>query len=175
MGAKRTTRAGLQLIVLVAVGLLGAQPGFSQAESQPGRTTGLPLPRFVSLDADPVNVRFGPGRQYPINWVFARQGLPVLIVAEFDNWRKIRDHEGKEGWIHSSLLSSRRTFMVSGQIRELRRTASPDARIVLRAEPGVIGDLLDCEGDWCHVEIEDRRGWLQRSEFWGVLPDEVVG
>jgi SH3-like domain-containing protein len=175
MGARRTTRAGLQLIVLVAAGLLGAQPVFPQAGSQAGRTTGLPLPRFVSLDADKVNVRFGPGRQYPINWVFARQGLPVLIVAEFDNWRKIRDHEGKEGWIHSSLLSSKRTFMVSGQIRELRRTASPDARIVLRAEPGVIGDLLDCEGNWCHVEIEERRGWLPRSEFWGVLPDEVVG
>ena len=175
MGATRTARAGLQLIVLIAIGLLCAQAGLAQAPSQAGRTTGLPLPRFVSLDADPVNVRFGPGRQYPINWVFARQGLPVLIVAEFDNWRKIRDHEGKEGWIHASLLSSRRTFMVSGQIRELRRTAASDARAVLRAEPGVIGELLDCQGDWCHVEVEGQRGWILRSEVWGVLPDEAIG
>lgn len=175
MGAGRAAGSGLKLIVLVAAGLLCVQAGLAQAPSQPGRTTGLPLPRFVSLDADPVNVRFGPGRQYPINWVFAREGLPVLIVAEFDNWRKIRDHEGKEGWIHASLLSSLRTFMVSGQIRELRRTAGADARIVLRAEPGVIGELLDCEGDWCHVEIEGRRGWILRSEVWGVLPDEVIG
>jgi SH3-like domain-containing protein len=175
MGARPTTPAGLRLIVLVAVGLLALPPGLSQGQSQAGRTSGLPMPRFVSLDADPINVRFGPGRQYPINWVFAREGLPVMIVAEFDNWRKIRDHEGKEGWIHSSLLSNRRTFMVSGQIRELRRTASADARVVLRAEPGVVGDLLNCEAEWCHVEIEGRRGWLQRSNFWGVLPDEIVG
>jgi SH3-like domain-containing protein len=175
MGARRSTPAGLRLIALAAVGLLAMQPGLSQGQSQAGRTSGLPVPRFVSLDADPVNVRFGPGRQYPVNWVFAREGLPVMIVAEFDNWRKIRDHEGKEGWIHSSLLSSRRTFMVSGQIRELHRTASEGARVVLRAEPGVVGDLLNCEGEWCHVEIEGRRGWLQRSDFWGVLPDEVIG
>jgi SH3-like domain-containing protein len=175
MGARRTTHACLRLIVLVAVGLLAMQPGPSQGQSQAGRTTGLPLPRFVSLEADPVNVRFGPGRQYPINWVFAREGLPVMIVAEFDNWRKIRDHEGKEGWIHSSLLSSKRTLMVSGEIRELRRTAGADARVVLRAEPGVIGDLLNCDAKWCHVEIEGRRGWLHRSDFWGLLPDEVMG
>jgi SH3-like domain-containing protein len=175
MGARRSTPAGLRLIALAAVGLLAMQPGLSQGQSQAGRTSGLPVPRFVSLDADPVNVRFGPGRQYPVNWVFAREGLPVMIVAEFDNWRKIRDHEGKEGWIHSSLLSSRRTFMVSGDIRELRRTASEDARVVLRAEPGVVGDLLNCQGEWCHVEIEGRRGWLQRPDLWGVLPDEVIG
>jgi SH3-like domain-containing protein len=175
MGARRTTPACRWLVALAAVGLLAMQPGLSQGQSQAGRTSGLPVPRFVSLDADPVNVRFGPGRQYPVNWVFAREGLPVMIVAEFDNWRKIRDHEGKEGWIHSSLLSSRRTFMVSGEIRELRRTASEDARVVLRAEPGVVGDLLNCQGEWCHVEIEGRRGWLQRPDLWGVLPDEVIG
>ena len=94
----------------LALLLLGGPPAWSQA----GRSTGLPVPRFVSLGADRVNVRFGPGKQYPINWVFARKDLPVEIVAEFDTWRKIRDFDGEEGWIHSSLLSSRRTIMVTG-------------------------------------------------------------
>ena len=157
--------------VLALVGLIGGtQPAWAQA----GRSTGLPLPRFVSLAAERVNVRFGPGKQYPVNWMFARQGLPVEIIEEFDTWRKIRDHDGEEGWVHASLLSSRRTIMVIGEVRSLRRTPSTDAREVLRAEPGVIGDLFDCEETWCRVEIEGRRGWLQRSEFWGTRPGEIV-
>jgi SH3-like domain-containing protein len=156
----------LALVLLLG----GGQPAWSQA----GRSTGLPLPRFVSLGADQVNVRFGPGKQYPINWVFARHGLPVEIIAEFDTWRKIRDYDGEEGWIHSSLLSSRRTIMVTGEVRDVRRTPSTSARVVLRAEPGVIGSLFDCEETWCRVEIEGRRGWLQRSEFWGTRPGEIV-
>ena len=165
----------------LALWLFGGPPAWAQA----GRSTGLPVPRFVSLAADRVNVRFGPGKQYPINWVFARKDLPVEIVAEFDTWRKIRDFEGEEGWIHSSLLSSRRTIMVIGDpectpaadercARPLRRTPSPDLRVVLRAEPGVIGRLFDCEENWCRIEIEGRRGWLQRSEFWGTRPGEIV-
>ena len=114
----RSVAGVLALVCLV----WGGQPAWSQA----GRSTGLPLPRFVSLAAERVNVRFGPGRQYPVSWMFARKGLPVEIIAEFDTWRKIRDYDGEEGWIHSSLLSSRRTIMVIGEVRALRRTASTD-------------------------------------------------
>jgi SH3-like domain-containing protein len=158
------------LLALVLVVLLGGQA----AVETRGRSTGLPVPRFVSLASDQVNVRFGPGRQYPIHWVYTRAGLPVTIIAEFDTWRKIRDWEGAEGWVHSSLLSSRRTVMIIDQQRELKRTPDPDARTVLRAEPYVLGELLACEGAWCQVEIADRRGWLQRSEAWGVLPEEII-
>lgn len=163
----RGTVGVLALVVLLA---LDGQP----ADAQAGRSTGLPLPRFVSLAVDRVNVRFGPGKQYPINWVFARKGMPVEIIEEFDTWRKIRDYEGEEGWIHSSLLSSKRMVMITGDVRDLRRTPGPDARVVLRAEPGVIGQLFDCEENWCRIEIEGRRGWLQRSEFWGTRPGEIV-
>jgi SH3-like domain-containing protein len=138
-----------------------------------GRSTGLPMPRFVSLGADRVNLRYGPGRQYPISWVLARKGLPVEIVAEFDTWRKVKLHDDDEGWVHASLLSSRRTIMVTEAVRELRRTPDDDARVVLRAEPGVIGELVDCEEAWCRVDIQGRRGWLRRDAFWGILPDEL--
>ena len=138
-----------------------------------GRSTGLPMPRFVSLGADRVNLRYGPGREYPISWVLARKGLPVEIVAEFDTWRKVKLHDDDEGWVHASLLSSRRTILVTEAVRELRRTPGDDARIVLRAEPGVVGDLVDCEEAWCRVDIQGRRGWLRRDAFWGILPDEM--
>jgi SH3-like domain-containing protein len=148
-------------------------PASPDVRAQAGRTTGLPLPRFVSLGADEVNLRFGPGEGYPIAWILVREGLPVEIVAEFDTWRKVRLHDGDSGWIHASLLSSRRTVLVADEVQALRQTPDSEARVVLRAEPGVIGDLVDCEGGWCRVEIEGRRGWLQRAELWGVPPDET--
>lgn len=163
--------ASRPLVAFALIIVLGGQATFEQS----GRSTGLPLPRFVSLAADRVNVRFGPGEQYPINWIYAREGLPVTIVSEFDTWRKIQDAEGAEGWVHASLLSSRRTIMIQDEVREIRRTPAANARVVMRAEPGVIGQLLTCEGGWCHLEIAGRRGWLQRSDFWGTLPEEIVG
>lgn len=156
------------LLVLATLPLLMAQT----AGDGSGRSTGLPLPRFVSINADRVNVRERPGQEYPIKWVYARAGLPVQIVQEFDTWRLIEDFEGDRGWVHSSLLSSRRTIVVKDEIRPMRRTPSEEARVALRAEPGVIGELLDCEDVWCRVEIAGRRGWLKRDEFFGTLADE---
>ncbi|NJO37158.1 MAG: hypothetical protein HC871_05460 [Rhizobiales bacterium] len=172
------TRLPLSALCRLAALMLAipAVTGAALAQQDPaiGRSTGLALPRFVSLDASQteVNVRFGPGQQYPINWVFTRPGIPLEIIAEFDNWRKIKDYEGAEGWISARLLSGRRTIMIEGAVRDLRRTPGSDARVLLRAEPGVIGQLLECQDNWCRVEIEGQRGWLLRGEFWGTLPGE---
>jgi SH3-like domain-containing protein len=149
-------------------------PAVASQVPGPGRSTGLPVPRFVSLEADRVYLRYGPGREYPVSWVLARKGLPVEIIAEFDTWRKVKLHDGDEGWIHASLLSSRRTAMIQNNIAEMRRTPADDARVVLRAEPGVIGELLDCTENWCRVDIQGRRGWLRRDAFWGALPGESL-
>ena len=158
-------------VAVLALSLLALLATPLAALAQAGRTTGLPLPRFVSLGADEVNLRFGPGEDYPIAWILTREGLPVEIVEEFDTWRKVRLHDGDSGWIHASLLSSRPTVLVAEEIRALRQSPDGAARVVLRAEPGVIGLLVDCDGGWCRVEIEGRRGWLQRAEIWGVPPE----
>ena len=101
------------------------------------------MPRFVSLGADQVNLRYGPGREYPVSWVLARKGLPVEIIAEFDAWRKVRLHDDAEGWIHASLLSSRRTIVIMGELTGLRRTPADDERVVLRGrEGGLVGPLV---------------------------------
>jgi SH3-like domain-containing protein len=140
---------------------------------RPGRT-GLPLPRFVSLRNDKVNMRTGPGVRYPIEWVYQRRGLPVEIVDEFDNWRRIRDWEGDLGWVHSSMLSGRRTFRVTGQPRILRREPKDNAPAVAKLMPGVVGDLESCNGSWCRLSADGYDGWLQRDEFYGVYPRETL-
>ena len=132
------------------------------------------VPRFASLRSDEVNLRAGPGKQYPVDWVFTRRALPVEITADYGQWRKIRDIDGSEGWAHQSLLSARRRVIISGEIRTLLRAPEPGAAPVARAEPGVIARLLACRGVWCRVEIERYTGWLERRHVWGVYADEVI-
>jgi SH3-like domain-containing protein len=142
--------------------------------ARPGgvRRTGLPLPRFASLRAAKVNLRAGPGVRYPVEWVYQRRGLPVMITAEFDAWRKIRDWRGTVGWIHRSMLTGKRTVITTGNQVVLRRKPSKDSAPVGRAEAGVIARVLACEDDWCQVEAGGIRGWGQRKALWGTLAQE---
>jgi len=136
----------------------------------------LPLPRFVSLKADEVYMRAGPGTNYPVNWSYLRKGLPVEILKEYEEWRYVRDIDGTEGWIHRVMLSGSRTVIVTGT-DILTAYATPDAtsRAVFRAEPGVQGGLIMCDGAWCQVEVEDVKGWLPLGNLWGVYPDDGAG
>ncbi len=158
---------GLLLVMI----LLGST---SPAPAQSGGVTGLPLPRFVSLRADEVNLRSGPGTRYPIEWTYVRRGLPVEITAEYDNWRRIREFDGTTGWIHRSLLSGQRTVLVAGDTRTLYDEPDTAARTVLRAEPGVQGSLLSCAGAWCQIAIGDVRAFIPRSHIWGVYANEQI-
>ena len=132
------------------------------------------LPRFVTLRADEVNLRTGPGERYPIDWVLIRKGLPVEIVEEFDVWRKIRDFQGSEGWVHQRMLTGARSVLIEGGIRLLHGEPDAASPAVARAEAGVVARLLECRGPWCRVEAQGIKGWLTRDEIWGVYPDEAV-
>lgn len=158
--------------VLAAVLAAGApRPAHAQTSA-----SGLPVPRYVSLRADEVNMRAGPGVQYPVEWVYKRTGLPVEIIAEFETWRKVRDWEGVQGWVHQSMLSGRRTFIVTGEQRAVRREPSAAADAAALAEPGVIGAFKNCDAaaDWCEVEAGGHQGWLRRVDLWGVYRGEPV-
>ncbi len=165
------TLAVLRVTLLAMIIALGVASVAAALEG-----SGQPLPRFVSLRAGEVNMRLGPGEQYPIEWVYQRAGMPMEVVAEYYTWRRVRDWRGTEGWIHTSMLSSRRAMVVSGDIRSLRAEPGPNARYVANIEPGVIGRLMECPqgSTWCRVEIEGFRGWLRRNEFWGVYDQESV-
>ncbi len=145
------------------------------ADDSAARSTNLPLPRFVSLRTDPINMRTGPGVRYPVDWVYLRRGLPVEVVAEFDTWRRINDPDGADGWIHTSMLSARRTAVVSGGLRPLRRTSEDEGDLLARLEPGVIVSIQRCPaGSYCRVDVSGVQGWIRRDHLWGVYPDEVI-
>jgi len=164
--------APVLLPALLVLCLLGQAGAAGAAEGTAG-PSGLPLPRFVSIAGEEVNLRTGPGARYPVSWVFVRRDLPVLVTLEFEHWRKIRDLDGAEGWVHQSLLSGRRYAVIVGQVRTLRREPRSDAAPVLRAEPGVIGRLRACRTGWCRLEIADITGWLLKAEFFGALAEET--
>jgi len=136
--------------------------------------TVVAVQRYVTLRAAEVNLRAGPGEQYPIQWVYRRKGLPVQVIGKSDVWRKIRDWQGTEGWVHERMLTGSRGVIVRGTVRPLHSDPDPASDIVARAEPGVIAKLLECRGAWCRVETADIKGWLGRNEVWGVDPDEEV-
>jgi len=141
---------------------------------------GLPLPRFVSLKSDKVNVRGGPTKDQDIAWVYTRAGLPVEITAEFENWRRIRDWEGAEGWVYHSLLSGKRTGLVMSTAKSPDGAyplyESPDAKsaVVARLQAGVLTTVKHCTGDWCRVTGSGFDGWIQQDRLWGVYPKEEV-
>jgi SH3-like domain-containing protein len=150
-------------------------PKRPEADVSKGSASGLPVPRFVALRSDEVNLRAGPGTRYPIEWVYKRRELPVEIEREFEVWRLVRDPDGIKGWVHQATLTGRRSFMVTGSDATLRRDAQDSAAAVAVLKAGVIGHIRSCaaNSDWCQVQTGDYRGYLKRSEFWGALPGEA--
>jgi SH3-like domain-containing protein len=156
-------------------GLAQAAPDLST-----GSASGLPVPRFVSLKSDQVNVRGGPTKEHEVTWIYKKAGLPVEITAEFDNWRRIRDWEGAEGWVYHTLLSGRRTAIVLAKSRTadelvtLFEKADGHGTVVARLQPGVSGQVKKCTGTWCRLAGDGYDGWIEQDRLWGVYPNEKV-
>ncbi|HTJ65287.1 MAG TPA: SH3 domain-containing protein [Alphaproteobacteria bacterium] len=133
-----------------------------------------PTVHFAALRSEKVNLRSGPGENFPIQWVYVRRGLPVEVVATFDIWRKIKDSEGTEGWVNQQMLSGRRSVLVAGAVRDLRHDPKPDAEVVAKLEAGVVASVAKCNPDWCEVKAGGYKGWLMRGDVWGLEPGEVI-
>ena len=176
---ERTIRTGCctALLALVAMTTMSAAQ-----QSTPG-ASGLPVPRFVSLKSDRVNMRKGPGTDYPTAWVYKRPGYPLEIIKEFEGWRQVRDAYGASGWVLQTLLSGRRTALVlPWEVKPgvpppkvaLRDNDSERATPVALVEAGVIANLATCDGRWCHVSIDKFRGYIEQKKLWGIYEGEVL-
>jgi SH3-like domain-containing protein len=166
-------------VVVLACGVLGASisSGYSAKDASP-TTSGLPVPRYVSLKSDHVNVRAGPTKDNDVAWVYTRSGLPVEITAEFENWRRVRDSEGAEGWVYHSLLSGRRTAVITMKSKDdlapLYESANQTSAVAARLQAGVVAQVKHCGSGWCHVYGSGFDGWIQQERLWGVYADERV-
>ena len=158
----------ISIALIAAAAMLLATPLVAIAD------TGFPLPRFASLRANKVHLRTGPGVRYPVDWIFVQRNMPVEIVAEFENWRKVRDWQGTEGWVHRSMLSGKRNAVIKGGIQPLRRKPTSSSTLTARVMEKVVARVLECEGEWCRVKIGKKRGWMRRTHIWGVYRNEQV-
>ena len=148
------------------------------ASTPVGTATGLPIPRFVSLKSDRVNVRAGPNKDQDVRWVYTRASMPVEITAEFENWRRIRDWEGAEGWVYHSLLSGRRTAVIMPKSKDelvpLYENADVEAAVTARLQSGVLANVKSCTGSWCRISGKNFDGWIRQERVWGAYPNEKV-
>lgn len=144
------------------------------AEQDMFRHSGLPIPRFVSLKSDTINVRVGPGKRYPIRWVYKRKDLPIEVIEEFGHWRKIRDYHGDEGWTHHTLLSGKRTAMVMKRQRAIHLSPDEKSQVIANLSPEVPALVLSCNTAWCHVVVREYDGWMKRTFLWGIYEEEEL-
>ena len=163
---------------LLVAGL--ALPAVQTAQAAQRGASGLPLPRFVSLKSSRVNMRVGPGREYQVDWMFTKRGLPLEILQEYDNWRKVRDSDGTEGWVLQTLLTGKRTALISpwlkeeGGMVELHAKPAASSPVVAKMEAGVLAEVETCENGWCQIKARDWSGYARQMSLWGVYPDEKI-
>lgn len=151
-----------------------AKPAKPPRDPSKGAVTNLPIPRFVSLKGNEGNARRGPSLTHRIDWVFTTAGMPLRVTAEHENWRRVEDEEGMGGWVHYALLSGVRSALVSIDMAEFRTKPTRSAGVAFQAERGVTGRLLECDPDWCRMNIQGEKGWIEKTALWGVIPGEVL-
>src|ERR1700755_1346134 len=166
------------LAVLAGVWLgASVSTGFTAKDSAL-TTSGLPVPRYVSLKSDHVNVRAGPTKDNDVAWVYTRTGLPGATPAEFENWRRVRDSEGAEGWVYHSLLSGRRTAVITmkskDELASLYDRPDTTGAVSARLQAGVVAQVKKCSTGWCRVTGNGFDGWIEQQRLWGVYANEKV-
>ena len=166
------------LAALLPVTMMMPDQAFAATDGQEARLTvrgsGLKVPRFVTLKSDDVNMRAGPGLEYPVTWHYQRMGLPLRVEAEFEVWRKVVDHKGDTGWMHQSVVSLRRFALVTDGSARIYAKPSDESALVAVAERDALLELQSCPTQWCKVASGDVRGWMTRTALWGLLDGEVL-
>ena len=161
------------ILILLAPALTVSSPTRAQEPQTCDTFSGFAVPRFVSLRFDEVAGRAGPGEDHPIVWMYRRAGLPVQIIAETPDWRRVRDPGGEVVWMHRRLLVGRRAVHASVEA-ELKARPEQESAVLARIEAGALLWLERCRDGWCRLEADGRRGWAQANMFWGVYAREAA-
>lgn len=161
-------------LMIAALLMLAPVAAHAQMRDATEGLSGLPIPRFVSLGTNEANMRSGPGEQYPITWVYKREGLPMEVVREWGIWRLVRDPHGGQGWMNKNLISGDRTAYITSAVRTLYARADIASRPVWRVEPGVVAKIVLCEEAWCQLRVSGKSGYIPRKQLWGVYDKESI-
>ena len=155
---------GFSRLVWMGVGALSLLAGHDAARAQAEVKT----PYWASIQKNEAFARAGPMATYQIEWVFRRKHLPVKVIKRYGVWRQIVDPSGWTGWMHANMLSRTRTAIVTGPVIAIRAEPQDGAKLLWRAEPGVVGQLGDCEKGWCEFAVDKREGWVRQDQIWGA-------
>lgn len=161
--------AWILAVVPAVVAIAGMLAGEGRAAGGERQT-----PYWASISAGQARMRTGPGRQFPVSWLYQRADLPVRVVEVVPSWRRIQDPDGASGWVMVNLLSDQRTAIVTGGVSAMRAAPAPGARITWRAEAGVVGRISHCADGWCRFNVHGREGFIETAHLWGVGADETV-
>jgi SH3-like domain-containing protein len=132
------------------------------------------VPYWASIAASEAMMRTGPDRTYPAIWTYKRRDLPLRVIQIEGAWRRVQEQDGSSGWMLASLLSAKRTGVVTGMFRPIREARDEGSRLLWQAEPGVVGRLSKCDGSWCRIQIGDRAGYIQQQSLWGLDSGEKI-
>lgn len=162
----------MRIILSIALFLLSFSPLPVLAEK--GTDSGLPTPRFASLKRDEAHMRTGPSTDYPIKWTYKRRGLPVEILREYNEWRKIRDPDGESGWVNKILLSGERTVVVKSTAQVTAWTKPDRQTVAAKLDPGALAHVEECTDGWCLLSFSSLEGWVEKKYLWGIYQDELL-
>lgn len=165
---RTSTVATAGLALALAIGGLTATGG-AQAQSEAKKT-----PYWASISAGEARMRTGPGRNYPASWLYRRPGLPVRVTDIYKEWRKVEDPDGTPGWMLANLLTAERSAYVTDDVVQLRDGPSATAKVLWRAEKGVVGRISKCSRGWCWFDVRGQAGYVETTRLWGVEPGEEL-
>jgi SH3-like domain-containing protein len=156
------------------IGIGAAAPNIGIGADVPNRKSGTyAVLRYVSQRPDKAYLREGPTYAHKVLWIYRHRGYPFAVVGEFDNWRRVQTADGTAGWMSASMLSDKRTVLVTGKDRARITAEAGGGKVVAFADPGAIANLRACNRDACRIQGEHVDGWIAKSRIWGVSADEV--
>ncbi len=140
-----------------------------------GQSTEKFIPYYASLRYHKTFVRSGPGRNYPVLWVFNQQNLPLEVINKLDDWLQIRDWSGDQGWILRTQSRTRQRYGIV-VLEEISMYQNPDksSRKIARLAYEIVGKIKQCDLQWCKIDVEDKKGWARRAGLWGLYPNEII-
>ena len=122
---------------------------------------------FLSLKKDKVFVRYGPGKNYPIKYIYKKKFLPIKVIDKKDNFRRIIDHKKNSGWIHRIMLRKLNSLIILEEKIVFKKN-SKFSKPIVKLEKGRLVIIKKCEINWCRIETGSYSGWIDTKNVWGI-------